>query len=220
MIKSKAWNWNIALAPHWEEPAPEVYPLLNRWHKQNFKKLFDLGCGVGRHALFFSKYGFEVSACDLSKEGIDKLDTLAKESSLSVTTKVCDMLSLPYEDSSFDCLIAYHAIYHTDDEGIHKVINEIKRILKAGGEAYITFNTKNGSSFKDPDGKHLTDNTVIKTKGHEAGIPHYYASKQDVELLLKDFEIVEFSYKEEYWQDYLGTHYFVLIKKLDEKSIA
>lgn len=216
MIKSKAWDWNVAFAPHWGEPASEVYPLLIRWHKQNLKALLDLGCGVGRHSLLFSKYGFEVNACDLSREGVDKLDALAKESNLSVTTKVCDMLSLPYEDNSFDCLIAYHVIYHSDDEGIRKVINEIKRILKVSGEAYITFNTKYGSSFKDPDHKHLTENTVIKTKGHEAGIPHYYASKQDVESLLEDFEILEFSYKEEYWQDNIGTHYFVLIKKIDK----
>ncbi len=214
MIKSKAWNWDIALVPQWEEPAAEVYPLLTRWHKQNFKALLDLGCGVGRHALLFSKYGFEVNACDLSKEGIDKLNTLAKKSGLSITTKVCDMLSLPYEDNLFNCLIAYHAIYHSDDEGIKKVIDEIKRILKVGGEAYITFNTKNGSSFKDPKNKHLTDNTLIKTEGHEVGIPHYFANKQDVELLLRDFEIIEFSYKEEYWKDYVGTHYFVLVKKI------
>jgi len=214
MIKSKAWNWDIALAPHWEEPAPEVYPLLKRWRRQKFTTLLDMGCGVGRHALLFSKYGFKVCACDLSKEGVDKLNTLSEESDLSIVTKVCDMLSLPYEDNSFDSLIAFHAIYHTDDEGIKKIINEIMRVLKVGGEAFITFNTKNGSSFSDPDSKHLSDNTVVKTTGHEAGIPHYYASKQDVKALLEGFELVEFSYKEEYWQDYTGTHYFVLVKKL------
>jgi len=190
-----------------------VYPLLNRWKKQDFKKLLDLGCGVGRHALFFSKYGFDVSACDLSEKGIDKLNTLAKKNNLKIETKVCDMLSLPYKNNSFDCLIAYHAIYHSDDTGIKKVIDEINRILKVGGEAYITFNTKYGSSFKDSKNKHLSENTIIKSEGHEAGIPHYYANKLDVELLLKDFQIIEFSYKEEYWGDYIATHYFVLVKK-------
>lgn len=213
MVKSKAWNWNIALAPHWEEPAPEVYPLLNRWLKLKFKTLLDLGCGVGRHALFFSKLGFDVSACDLSREGIDKLNIQAEKNNLNIVTQVCDMLSLPYKSNSFDTLIAFHAIYHTDDQGIKKILSEIKRVLKAGGEAFITFNTKNGSSYKSSDGRRLSDNTIIKTTGHEAGIPHYYASKQEVEVLLKDFELIEFSYKEEYWQDYIGTHYFTLVKK-------
>lgn len=214
MVKSKAWNWNDEVTSQWEEPASEVYPLLNRWHKQNFKTLLDLGCGVGRHSLLFAKRGFEVSACDLSKEGLDRLNKLSKEGGLNITTKECDMLSLPYKDKSFDCLIAYHSIYHSDDEGIRKVINEIKRVLKAGGEAFISFNTKNGTSYKDPENKHLTEGTLVKAKGHEAGIPHYFASKQDVESLLSDFKIIEFSYKEEYWDDYVGTHYFVLVKKI------
>ncbi|MDP3917801.1 MAG: class I SAM-dependent methyltransferase [Candidatus Woesebacteria bacterium] len=215
MIKSKAWNWNIASAPQWEEPAPEVFPLLRRWQKQGFKKLLDLGCGIGRHSILFSENNFEVDACDLSAEGIDKLNILATKNSLSMSTKVCDMLSLPYSDKTFDCLIAFHAIYHSDDEGIQKTISEIKRILKSGGEAFITFNSKNNSAFKNPDNKHLSDSTIVKIQGHEAGIPHYYASKQDVENLLKDFEIIEFSYKEEYLldQDYTGAHYYVLLKK-------
>jgi len=219
MIKSKAWNWDIASAPHWEEPASEVYPLLKRWQREEFKKVLDLGCGIGRHAIFFSGNGFIVDACDLSQEGIDKLNKFINENNLNITTKVTDMLSLPYENDSFDCLIAFHAIYHTDDIGIKKVINEIKRVLRNGGEAFITFNSKNSSTFNNPDNKHLSKSTIVKNTGHESGIPHYYASKQEVEDLLKHFEIIEFSYKEEYWQDqgYTGAHYFVLVKKKFEK---
>lgn len=213
MIKSKAWNWNIASAPWWEEPACEVYPLLNRWRKQGFKRVLDLGCGIGRHSILFAKSGFKVDATDFSQDGIEKLSKLAKREELNIVTKVADMISLPYEDNSFDCLVAFHAIYHTDDTGIEKAISEIERVLKTGGESFITFNSKGSSSYRDPANEHLTENTIVKTKGHEAGVPHYYANKSDVEELLKAFEIIEFSYKEEYYPDYTGTHYFVLVKK-------
>ena len=122
MVKSKAWNWNIAFAPWWEEPATEVYSLLKRWQKQSFKKILDLGCGIGRHAVLFSENGFEVNACDLSKEGIEKLNKLIKAHNLSITTEISDMLSLPYNNKSFDGLVAFHTIYHTDDIGIKKTI--------------------------------------------------------------------------------------------------
>lgn len=214
MIKSKAWNWDVSIAPWWEEPAPEIYPLLTRWRKSGFKNLLDLGCGVGRHSILFADNGFEVDAFDLGKEGINKLNILAKEKNLPVKTSVGDMLSLPYEDSKFDCLMAYHVIYHSDDNGIRKVVSEIKRVLKKGGEAYITFNSQNSDSCKDTDNKRLTQNTIVKEKGHEAGIPHFYSTRGDVERLLKDFEILEFSYKEEYYPDYMGAHYFVLVKNI------
>lgn len=214
MIKSKAKKWNSDNNPEWEEPAAEIYPLLKRWQRENFKKVLDLNCGIGRHAILFSKNGFTVDACDLSRAGIEKLNKIIKENNLNITTKISDMLSLPYEDKSFDCLIAFHAIYHTNDIGIKKTIEEIKRVLKDNGEAFITFNSKNSTAFKNPDNKHLSESTIVKTKGGEAEIPHFYADKKEIQELLKDFEIVEFSYKEEYWPDYTGCHYFVLVKKI------
>lgn len=213
MIKSKAWNWKVADASWWNEPAPEVYPLLNRWRKLGFKKLLDLGCGIGRHSILFAKSGFKVDATDFSRDGIEKLNKLAKTKNMDITTKVADMISLPYKDSSFDCLVAFHAIYHTDNAGIKKVISEIGRVLKTGGEAFISFVSKNASAYKDPANKHLTENTIVKTKGHEAGIPHYFSNKDNVQQLIKSFELIEFSYKEEYYPDSTNAHYFVLVRR-------
>lgn len=127
--------------------------------------------------------------------------------------KRADMINLPYKDESFDAVLAFHAIYHQNDEGIEKVVNEIKRVLKPGGEAYITFNSKAGTYFKSEDVERISDNTIIKTQGHEAGIPHFYADKKQVENLLKDFKILEFFHKEEYYGNYIGAHYFVLAQK-------
>lgn len=219
MVKSKAWNWDAADAPWWKEPASEVYPLLNRWQEKGHKKLLDLGCGLGRHSIFFAQNGFNVSAIDLSREGIKKLEALAKQKNLSIHTKIGDMLSLPYKDDSFDCLLAYHVIYHADSGGIRKTIDEIKRVLVNNGEAFITFNSKNSSAFKNPDNKRLDRNTIIKTQGHEADIPHYYTNKTGAEDLLKDFEILDFFYKENYYPGYTHAHYFALVKNKVEKSL-
>jgi ubiquinone/menaquinone biosynthesis C-methylase UbiE len=213
VIKSKAWDWKIASAPWWKDAAAEVYPLLKRWGAQGFKRILDLGCGIGRHSILFAENGFEVDAFDLSKEGIKQLNELIRQKKLTIKTTVGDMLSLPYEDKSFDCLLAYHAVYHTDDEGIRKVINEIGRVLVNDGEAFVTFNSQESSAYKDSKNQRITTNTIIKAKDHEVGMPHYYATKQDVENLLRGFQIVEFLHKEEFYPDYTGAHYFVLVKK-------
>jgi ubiquinone/menaquinone biosynthesis C-methylase UbiE len=218
MIQSKAWNWKVAISSYWQEAAPEIYPLVNRWKKLNLNKFLDLGCGVGRHALLFAKNGFEVTASDLSTDGLEKLKEIAKEQKLKMDIQTADMVSLPFKDETFDCLIAFHAIYHTDEVGIKKVMAEIRRVLKKDGEALITFNSQNNSAFKDARNQHISTNVVVKNTGHEAGIPHYYATKSDVEELVKDFEIVEFGYREEYWNseglgaNYVSAHYCVLVK--------
>ncbi|MFA6602732.1 MAG: class I SAM-dependent methyltransferase [Candidatus Shapirobacteria bacterium] len=217
MLQSKPWNWNVADSEYWQTAASEVYPLVSRWKKLNLTRLLDLGCGVGRHALLFASNGFKVSATDLSAEGIEKLNQHAQSNNLQIDTQVADMIALPYANNSFDCLIAYHAIYHQDDQGIKKVISEINRVLTPGGEAFITFNSQSNSAFSDPNNTHLSPNTIIKNSGHESGIPHFYATKGGIEQLLTGFNIVEFSHKEEYYQDdpnYVAAHYFVLVKKI------
>ncbi len=215
MAESKAWgwDWDNKIAPWWEEPAGEMYPVVTRWKENGYKKLLDLGCGIGRHAVLSAQVGLDVTAFDLSEEGLKKLNQVAKEKELKIKTVVGDMVKLPFPDASFDSVLAFHAIYHQDDEGLKMVVGEIKRVLRVGGEAYLTFNSKNSTSFKSNDVERLSPNTIVKTKGHEAGIPHFYASKVEVEEMLKGFEMIEFTYKEEYYPDYVGAHYFVLAKK-------
>jgi ubiquinone/menaquinone biosynthesis C-methylase UbiE len=213
MIKSKAWNWKVAKAPWWEKPSPEIYPLIKKWQKQGFKKVLDLGCGVGRHSILFAQNGFNVDAFDLSESGIEELKKKIGKEKLPIKLMIGDMLSLPYKNNSFDCLLAYHVVYHTDEKGIEKIIEEIKRVLKPGGEFFLDFNSKMSSAFKNKKNKHLTDHVLFKTEGHEINIPHYYADKKDVHSLLTGFEILKFVHKEKSFPDnYQSAHYFVLGK--------
>lgn len=46
---------------------------INIFTEKNYNRILDLGCGTGRHALFFAQYGFEVFASDISKESTDVL---------------------------------------------------------------------------------------------------------------------------------------------------
>ena len=47
-----------------------------------------------------------------------------------------DMLNIPYEDDSFDVIIANHVIEHISDE--RKALSEVRRVLKPGGFAILT----------------------------------------------------------------------------------
>ena len=123
------------------------------------------------------------------------------------------MLSLPYEDNYFDCVLAYHSIYHTDSSGIKKVISEIHRVLKKDGEAFITFISKNNPSFTLSSNKKIDENTIIKTEGIEANIPHYYVNVEDIKYLLKDFKIIKIRQIEDVSEGNGGWHYIVNIKK-------
>ena len=218
MIKSQGWDWKIVKNDFdniWRTPSIESYYLVNRWKDK--KDFLDLGCGRGRHSILFGKNGFNVHAFDISEEAIKSTKEWAESENLTFDYKVGDMLELPYDDNSMDSILCRNVISHTDTEGIKKVISEIERVLKKGGECYLTLASKSTWGYKQ-DWPMVDDNTKLcMNEGPEYKVPHFYADYYLIKELFKDFEIVklehigEFFEKEELHEMY---HYHLLIKKV------
>ena len=54
----------------WTNPQEDILWLTKRWKKEGVKRILDLGCGTGRHAVYLAKNGFEVYGMDIAKTGI------------------------------------------------------------------------------------------------------------------------------------------------------
>ena len=54
-------------------------------------KLLDIGCGEGRNAVFFARNGYNVTAFDLSRTGIEKTKRLAEQAGVAITTIQADI---------------------------------------------------------------------------------------------------------------------------------
>jgi ubiquinone/menaquinone biosynthesis C-methylase UbiE len=190
MVSSKGWEWEKANQSPWLKPTDDCYYLANKWQELGFKKILDLGAGLGRHSIFFAKQGFNVSAIDLSDYGMNYLKQWAEKENLNIDIKLGDMISLPYSDNSFDCVFANHVISHTDTKGAKQVINEISRVLKQGGEVYTSMCSKESWDFKESGFPKIDENTVInKEEGPEKDVAHFYANLDDILSLFSDFNI-------------------------------
>ena len=141
MIKSKGWDWKLVKDDHnciWKNTSIESFYLLNRWKSLNMKDFLDFGCGLGRHSVLFGKNGFNVSCFDISEDAIEKTKKWCEDENLVCSYEIGYMLNLPYPNEPFDCILCRNEISHTDTEGIKIIINELKRVLKHGGECYLT----------------------------------------------------------------------------------
>ena len=218
MIKSKAWKWEIVDKndKYWNTPAREIYFLSAYWKDKNFKQFLDMGCGFGRNSIFMAKQGFEVSTFDLSQESVETTKKKAEENGVKLKD-ICtaDMLNMPYKDESFDCVFAYNVISHTDKIGFDKILKEIKRVLKLGGEAYFTVGSKESFWFNNPKCKYVDENTRIRVEdGPENGIPHFYMGDEDCQTLFNDFVIKDIRNVRvltEYGN--FSPHYHIWVKK-------
>jgi SAM-dependent methyltransferase len=216
---SVPWNWRENTDSTWLEPSEESYYLVEHWAAAGFRKMLDLGCGLGRHALLFARNGFEVSALDLSSEAVGSLTTQAAREGVSAQTMTGDMHELPYADASFDCLLAYHVISHTTRTGMERIIGEMLRVLRPGAEFFFTICSKDTWSFKEADFPHIDEDTVIKTAdGPEKGVPHFYMDLDGILAMSKrrGFDITRIRHVDDCWfnnRKQNSKHYFVLGKK-------
>lgn len=220
MSITKAWDWSKNEDNSWLIPSMEACYLSECWKSKGFNKFLDLGCGLGRHSIYFAKKGFEVNSIDLSEYGINHLKKWAEQEQVSIATNIGNMLSLPFENNTFDCIMAYNVIYHTDTNGFIKSLNEIKRVLKCGGEMFITLISKNTWSFQKADNyKRIDENTILRDEQDtERNVPHFYVDINDIKTYFTDFEFVSLPIEQTEYDientKYFSKHFNLIVRKI------
>lgn len=191
------WDWNkVKDFTYWKIPDGYIINLPYHLKKQSAKVL-DLGCGVGRHTIYFSSIGYDVYALDISDEAVRSTKEWLEKEGLKAQVEKGQMTKLPYPDNNFDLVIAYNVIYHAFKHDVIKTITEISRVLKPGGYFFGTILTKDPNIPFYGDGI-IDDQTIIKLEEPEKGIPHFFFRIEDVFEFFKDFEFKDLYYKEWY----------------------
>lgn len=106
-------------------------------------KILELGCGIGdfwNRNIDSVDSEWNITLSDFSKGMLQSAKENLKQSGKNITYKVIDAQEIPFEDESFDVVIARHMLYLVPD--IEKAIAEIKRVLVKGGHFYATTNSR------------------------------------------------------------------------------
>lgn len=101
------------------------------------RRALDVACGTGYAAIGLAAAGIadEVHGCDLSPEMIVRARDNCASTGARVAFGVCDAEVLPYENDSFDLVIARGALHHVPEP--LAALREIRRVLEPGGTAVV-----------------------------------------------------------------------------------
>jgi SAM-dependent methyltransferase len=170
----------------WMEADPFVVETIDFLKKSGVETVLDLGCGVGRHALLLAQAGFKVHAVDASPQGIAFVTDQARAQGLEIQLHQAEMTSLPFENDTFDYLLAWNVIYHGDLSVVMRSLSEILRILKPKGLFQCTMLSKRNTEIAK--GRAIAKDTYVDAERFEKRHPHFYCNTAELLALLNGFE--------------------------------
>jgi ubiquinone/menaquinone biosynthesis C-methylase UbiE len=152
-----AWAWSR----FWDQVET---PLLDAWlHSRPAGNVLDLGCGSGRYRRLVQDLGNSYTGIDVSENMLEEnrkkhgnADDVAR-----ATLIRSDITSIPLPDGSADSIVCTRVLSNVREP--RKVFGEIRRLLKGGGECFVS----------DIDPTHAYEYTHIPTPGGDIAIETY-----------------------------------------------
>ena len=120
---------------HWPLLPEELKELTQRW-KQG--RLLNIGCAHGPDFLPF-RQDFKLYGIDSAYQMLEQAIIYSSKFNFYTSLATADARYLPFKDNCFDWVIAIATYHHIKgDKGRKKAFSELKRVLKPGGEAFLT----------------------------------------------------------------------------------
>ncbi|MCD6453590.1 MAG: class I SAM-dependent methyltransferase [Dehalococcoidales bacterium] len=119
---------------HWSIFGRELEELARRWQGG---RLLNLGCAHGADFLPLGE-GFKLYGVDSSSEMLKFARRYARKFNLTPNLLLADVSLLPFDDRSFDWVISVATYHHLRRKQQRAALDELWRVLKPGGEVFIT----------------------------------------------------------------------------------
>ena len=191
-IRTNYEKWYEGNDYYWGvEPGDFLEELIRLCPPSSGIKVLDIGCGEGKDAVYMAQKGYDVTAFDLTENGIRKTLALAGEKGVSVNAYVDDINTFEAQ-GQFDIIYSTGTVQYLFDGNKKEFFDKIEKMTKPGGIVY--FNVFVEKSFLElpPDWDkeekmwrsgelftYLADWKVEKIdevifEDNSGGIPHYH----------------------------------------------
>ena len=169
-------DWSTKPSPFAQEVAKHLSP---------DQTLLELGTGAGQDGLWLAGKVKKVVLSDGHDVAFDEIRQRAKAKGiLNLDLQTVDITKVfPFDDSSFDVVYAQLVLHYFDDETMHKIMSEIKRVLRPGGLLACMVNSIKDEEY-NPD--QVNDDGLILVDG----LIKRYFDEDSFEPFVEGFEAV------------------------------
>lgn len=110
------------------------------------KRVLDVACAWGGHAVAFAQRGCRVFASDLNNHAFSSLARFSEEHTLPLHILQADCKDLPFPDQAFDIILALELVEHIGP--VEPFAREVARLLRPGGICVISTPARFRSFFE------------------------------------------------------------------------
>lgn len=143
-MQEEFWNKRYENAEYAYGKTPNSFLAQNSFNEKS--KVLCLAEGEGRNAVFLAKKGLDVTAVDLSSEGIAKTLRLAKEENVTVDAICADLSSYAFASEKWDVIVLIFA--HFPPALRIAIHSELFDTLKSGGKVILEAYSKEQINYK------------------------------------------------------------------------
>ena len=118
-------------------------------HASAETRFLEIGVGTGRIAVPFLEHGYRFTGVDISERMMDRLRAKVRGQDVALTLVHGDVTELPFEDGSFDVVLAVHILHLVSDW--QRAVREARRVLASDGYLVLGYE----HSLSDAPGNEL-----------------------------------------------------------------
>ncbi|WP_086314179.1 hypothetical protein A5821_001772 [Enterococcus sp. 7F3_DIV0205] len=209
-------------------PEPEVIKfvelLKKEFPKEQERKVWDLGCGAGRHSLVLGQMNCTVFISDNSSNAIELTKKKLDENKITYTDRLISMENYPWNQKEFlHGVFSWNVLQHNTVKKITEAVNCIYESLVPNG--YFLGSIKSTKADLYGKGEEIEKNTFILNEGKEKGIIHHYFDEEGIkklfptdkwEIVVLAEQVVNYVSKvEKFWEinPFRYTTWCILVKK-------
>ena len=190
------------------ERLERVIPLLK---ESGVRRVLDLGCGSGAHALALAREGFEVWGLDFSREALKLARERFERAGLKGEFVRADIYEpLPFKDGFFDAVVSFNVIHHNTLPRIRGLARELCRIIHQGGLLCATLKAWRPRSKLTPS-EFIDERTYVPMEGPEKGVVHHYFNLREIRQTFKGFRLERWEWEPDRW--WKRAYYLVVMRR-------